>query len=78
MYKDYLAFISNSLAILQYGVNIPSLARNLKMAAMLSLTILLFCNSLPFLWCKHTKPGEEPEDGGNDVLGVQRLSCFYF
>jgi hypothetical protein len=35
-------------------------------------------NSLPFLWCKHTEPGEEPEDGGDFVLDVQRGSCLLF
>ncbi len=42
------------------------------MAAMLSWLykddLAFSTNSLPFLWCKHTEPGEEPEDGGNVVL----------
>jgi hypothetical protein len=29
-----------------------------------------------FIRCKHTEPGEEPEDGGYVVLVVQRRSCF--
>ncbi len=112
MYKDNLAFGSNSLPFLWckhtkpgkepedggyavlvvqrrscyyvtvcpfYGINIPSLARNLKMVALLSWVykddLAFRTNSLPFLRWKHTEPGEEPEDGGNVVLVVQRWSC---
>ncbi len=35
-------------------------------------------NNLPFLWHKHTEPGEEPEDDGYVVLVVQRRSCFKY
>ncbi len=42
------------------------------MAAMLSWfykdDLAFISNSLSFLWCKHTEPGEEPEDGGYVVL----------
>ncbi len=65
-----------------YGVNIPSLARNLKMAAMLSWMykddLAFISHSLHFLRYKHTEPGEEPEDGSNVVLDVQKRSCFLF
>ncbi len=48
------------------------------MAAMLSWLykddLAFSTNSLPFLWCKHTEPGKEPEDGGYVVLYKDNLA----
>jgi hypothetical protein len=46
------------------------------MAAMLSWMykddFAFISHSPPFLRCKHTEPGEKPEDGGYVVLGVYK------
>ncbi len=72
VYKDDLAFISNSMPFLgtwKWWLCCPGCTK----------TILLFIsNSLPFLRCKHTETSEEPEDDDYVVLVVQRRSCFSF